>query len=202
MSRLTRRFFEDTAPSVARAILGAVLVRVVGGRRLSGRIVEAEAYRGSGDPASHAFRGRTMRNSVMFGEPGHAYLYFTYGNHWCLNLTTEPLGRPAAVLLRALEPLEGLGTMMKNRGVDDERQVTNGPGKLTKALGIGGEFNGEDVVSSERLFLEEGLSGLRIGRSSRVGITTGTERPWRFFVMGNRFVSGGRPASIAPRSHK
>ncbi|MBI3840686.1 MAG: DNA-3-methyladenine glycosylase, partial [Thaumarchaeota archaeon] len=118
MGRLRRSFFSTDSPSVAKELIGKRVVRVLGGEKLAGLIVEAEAYRGADDPASHAFRGKTQGTSVMFGEPGHAYVYFAYGNHWCLNLTAEPEGTPAAVLVRALEPQEGLKVMMKNRGVD------------------------------------------------------------------------------------
>jgi DNA-3-methyladenine glycosylase len=182
-------------------VLGKVLVRVAGGERLSGRIVEAEAYRGHADPASHAYKGMTRRNEVMFGEPGHAYVYFTYGNHFCLNLTCEPKETPAAVLVRAIEPLEGAEQMKRNRAVEETEELTNGPGKLTKALTIDGGLNGEDLVTSERLFLEEGEGPRKVGTSARVGITDGAEHRWRFFVEGSRFVSKGRPAKPHPRTH-
>ncbi|MBI3841255.1 MAG: DNA-3-methyladenine glycosylase [Thaumarchaeota archaeon] len=194
MGRLRRSFFSTDSPSVARELIGKRVVRVLGGEKLAGLIVEAEAYRGADDPASHAFRGKTQRTSVMFGEPGHAYVYFTYGNHWCLNLTAEPEGVPAAVLVRALEPQEGLKVMMKNRGVDKVLDVASGPGKLTRALGIGGEFNGEDLVTSKRLFLEDGKDPKRIGRSSRVGIRVGLEKQWRFFAEGSPYVSRAKPS--------
>ena len=194
MARLGRVFFEEDAPQVARKLIGNLLVRASDGKRLSGAIVEAEAYRGSNDPASHAYRGRTKRNDVMFGDPGHAYVYFTYGNHFCLNLTCEPAGVPAAVLVRAIEPREGIEEMKARRGVEKVQDVANGPGKLTKALGIGRELNGEDLVTSERLFLEEGEKPRRVGSSSRVGISSGTAYRWRYFVEGSRFVSPGKPS--------
>jgi DNA-3-methyladenine glycosylase len=118
LPRIGRKFFERYTPRVAREILGFELVRIVEGKRLSGIIVEAEAYRGNRDPASHAYMGRTKRNEVMFGEAGHAYVYFTYGFHHLLNITTESPGTPGAVLIRALEPREGVGEMARNRGVD------------------------------------------------------------------------------------
>jgi len=180
---------------VAKDLLGCTLVRVDRGRRLSGIIVETEAYRGSGDPASHAYPGRTARNAVMFGEPGHAYLYFIYGFHHCLNVTTEGHGTPGAVLLRAVEPSEGADEMVRNRGVKGGAHIADGPGRLTQALGIDRRLNGEDMVASETLFIEEGTSPRRIGRSSRVGIKVATERRWRFFVAGSRFVSQGRPST-------
>jgi DNA-3-methyladenine glycosylase len=196
MARLARRFFERYTPRVARALLGTVLVRVVDGERLSGTIVETEAYRGSEDPASHAYPGRTKRNALMFGEGGHAYVYFSYGFHWCLNLTTEPAGRAGAVLVRGVEPIEGLERMLRNRGLDSDEHVTDGPGKLTQALGIDSGLNGEDLVTSDRLFVEEGKKVEGAESSSRVGIRRGVEFKWRFFVRGNKFVSKTKPATL------
>ncbi len=200
MARLAWRFFEGYTPSVARALLGTVLVRVADGERLSGTIVETEAYRGAKDPASHAYRGKTKRNAVMFGEGGHAYVYFSYGFHWCLNLTTEPVGRPGAVLVRAIEPIEGLEQMLRNRSLVSDEHVTDGPGKLTQALRIDSGLDGEDLVTSDRLFVEEGKRVEGVGSSSRVGIRRGVEFKWRFFVRGNRFVSKAKP-SVFHRTH-
>ncbi|MGP8124580.1 MAG: DNA-3-methyladenine glycosylase [Nitrososphaerales archaeon] len=196
MARLARRFFDEYTPKVARALLGSVLVRVVDGERISGMIVETEAYRGAEDPASHAYRGRTKRNDVMFGEGGHAYVYFTYGSHWCLNATTEPAGRAGAVLVRAVEPEEGLEKMLRNRGLESDEHLTDGPGKLTRALEIDSTLNGEDLVTSDRLFLEEGQKVEEVGSSSRVGIRQGIDLTWRFFVKGNRFVSQARQSPL------
>jgi DNA-3-methyladenine glycosylase len=200
MTRLARRFFEGYTPKVARALLGAILVRVVDGERLSGTIVEAEAYRGASDPASHAYGGKTKRNAVMFGEGGHAYVYFSYGFHWCLNVTTEPAGTAGAVLVRAIEPIEGLEQMLRNRSLDSDEHVTDGPGKLTQALGMDSGLNGEDLVTSDRLFIEEGKKVEGIGSSSRVGIRRGVEFKWRLFIKGNRFVSKAKP-STPHRTH-
>ena len=193
LARIGRSFYERPTPQVAREVLGKMLVRVVDGRRLSGLIVETEAYRGSRDPASHAYRGKTRRNAVMFGEVGHAYVYFTMGLHYCLNLTTEGRGTPGAVLVRAIEPCEGVDEMKKNRGIGVVVGLANGPGKLTEALSINRELNGEDMVTSERLFLEEGKRIRDVGTSPRIGISKGVSRRWRFFVLGNRFVSGAKP---------
>lgn len=192
--RLQRRFFERYTPEVARALLGCRLVRVVNGKRLSGVIVETEAYRGRRDPASHAYPGRTKRNAVMFGEAGHAYVYFTYGFHHCLNVTTEHSGSPGAVLLRAIEPVEGVREMVQNRQLRAPAHIADGPGRLTQALGIDRSLNDEDMVTSVLLFVERGPRPLTIRRSSRVGIKRGTERLWRYFIGGNRHVSHGRPA--------
>lgn len=189
MERLGRRFYSRYTPDVARELLGCVLVRRIGRRALSGKIVEVEAYRGSDDPASHSYRGATKRSSIMFGEAGHVYVFFSYGNHWCLNFTTEKEGQPGAVLIRALEPIEGIAEMARNRGVSELGRLTNGPGKLTKALSIDGSFNGEDLVKSRRIYVEKGEESVRVQASARIGISRGEELHWRFFVEGNPFVS-------------
>ena len=161
--------------------------------RLVGRIVEVEAYRGSDDPASHAFRGKTPRNMPMFGEPGHAYIYFTYGNHYCLNATTQPTGKAGAVLIRAVEPLDGVTIMRRLRAGVTYLQLTNGPGKLTKAMDIDKSLNEVDLTHIGPLFItkpphEEPVD---ICRSSRIGITLGKERLWRFYIKSNPYVSRG-----------
>lgn len=194
MARLGRVFFEGDTVEVARRLLGSVLVRVVAGRRATGRIVEVEAYGGAEDPASHAYRGMTRRNGTMFGETGHAYVYFTMGMHWCLNVVTEEPGTAGAVLIRALQPLEGIDLMINLRGRRSAEELTDGPAKLTQALGIDGRMNGEDLTESKRLYLEGGSRVKDPGVSTRVGISRGTERDWRFFVKGNRFVSKGKPS--------
>ncbi len=193
--RLGRRFFERYTPTVARGLLGCRLVNLVDAERLSGTIVETEAYRGASDPASHAYRGETGRNEVMFGPPGHAYVYFTMGVHYCLNITTEGAGRAGAVLIRAIQPLEGLGTMRRNRGIADPLRLSSGPGNLTRALGIDRGFNGEDMVTSKRLFVEPRRSMPRAAVTTRVGVSTGRSFKWRFCVEGNPFVSKGRPSN-------
>jgi DNA-3-methyladenine glycosylase len=189
VERLARPFFRRYTPDVARELLGCLLVRRVRGRTLSGRIVEVEAYRGSDDPASHSYRGATKRSSIMFGDAGHVYVFFSYGFHWCLNFTTEGKGQPGAVLVRALEPVEGIGAMAKNRGVSEVGRLTNGPGKLTKALSIDGALNGEDVVNSKRLYVLGRKEEVRISASARIGITKGRDRQWRYYVEGSPFVS-------------
>jgi DNA-3-methyladenine glycosylase len=189
VERLGRSFFSRYTPDVAKDLLGCLLVRRIGRRTLSGRIVEVEVYRGSDDPASHSYRGLTKRNYLMFGDPGHVYVFFSYGFHWCLNFTTEKAGRPGAVLIRALEPVEGIELMMKNRSVLDVGRLTNGPGKLTKAFSIDGSFNGEDVVTSKRLCILKREGPVRVKTSARIGIRNGLEQKWRYFVDGNRFVS-------------
>jgi len=187
---LQRSFYQEYTPTVAKRLLGKILVRRLRGRTLSGIIAEVEAYRGGDDPASHAYRGETRRNKVMFGEPGHAYVYFTYGFHYCLNVTTERVGVPGAVLIRALEPVGGVEMMMKNRDKRNLLELTNGPGKLTQALGVDDRLNGEDLVKSQRLFIAKWREAqFKIGETSRVGIDEGLELKWRYFVEGNKFVS-------------
>lgn len=200
MSRSTRRlprsFFARPSPEVGPDLLGRILVRKVGdGTLLTARIVEAEAYQ-EDDPASHSFRGRTHRTEVMFGPPGHAYVYFTYGMHHCMNVVTGSTGEGSAVLLRAAEPLEGLEEMARRRGTNDPRALCSGPGRLCQALGIDRAENGLDLVRGRLLWLLEGapVAPSTISVGPRVGITSGTERPWRFSVQGDRFVSRARPA--------
>ena len=195
MTRLPRSFFGRYTPLVARQLLGATLVRTVGSERLSGVVVETEAYRGSRDPASHAYRGKTKRNEVMFGPSGHAYVYFTMGAHYCLNVTTEGEGVAGAVLVRAIQPVEGVDEMKRRRRVEEVGRLATGPGNLTRALGVDLGLNGEDMVTSDRLFLERGRTVTRIGTSARVGVSKGMSLRWRFYALGNPFVSRGRPAS-------
>ncbi len=188
---LNRPFYERDTVRVARELLGKMLVRRIGHTVLQGVIVETEAYRGEGDPASHAYRGPTKRNAVMFGPPGHAYVYFTYGMHYCLNVTTEPLGNPGAVLIRAAEPTSGIEQMKKRRRTDQMRILANGPAKLTQAFVVDRNLNGHDLTLGKKLFISEGanVERLEIASTCRVGIRVGLEKPWRFFFRGNSFVS-------------
>ena len=195
MQRLPRSFFERYTPLVAKELLGARMVRIDKGRRLAGFIVETEAYRGSSDPASHASKGMTRRNEVMFGPAGHAYVYFTMGTHFCLNVTTEGEGVPGAVLVRAIQPLEGVDEMKRKRGTVAASRLASGPGNVARALGIDLGQNGEDMVTSKKLFLERGRAVPRIGTSARVGISGGISFKWRFYAEGSPFVSRGKPAA-------
>lgn len=189
---LPREFYARETVQVAKELLGKHLVRVKGKARMAGRIVEVEAYRGSDDLASHAFRGPTARNAPMFGQPGHAYVYFTYGNHHCLNVTTQERGTPGAVLIRAIEPLEGIRTMRRLRPRVPELALTNGPGKLTKALGIDKLLNEIDMTKSGPLFVADvGEEHFEIARSTRIGIRAGKDRLWRFYISTNPYVSKG-----------
>jgi DNA-3-methyladenine glycosylase len=194
--RLPRSFFARPSTEVAPDLLGRVLVRTLPtGARLVVRLVETEAYQDD-DPASHSFRGRTARTEVMFGPPGRLYVYFTYGMHFCMNVVTGAKGEGSAVLLRAAEPLEGLAEMRALRGIEDERALCSGPGKLCRALGVDLANNGEDLVRGSALDLHEGapVPAGAVEATPRVGIRRAAELPWRFVVRGDRFVS--RPARL------
>lgn len=194
--RLPRSFYARSALQVAPELLGRVLARALAdGTRLAARIVETEAYM-PGDPASHAFRGMTRRNEVMFGPPGRLYVYFTYGNHWMMNAVTGRAGEGTAVLLRAAEPLQGLEVMAVRRGRDHPRDLCSGPGKLAKAFGVTGALNGADLVRDSEMTIFDGepVARSRVSKTTRVGVTLGAERPWRFIVTGDPFVSRGRPS--------
>lgn len=185
---LPRSFFARNTVDVARELLGHLLVHETARGVLAGRIVEVEAYRGPRDPASHAYR-LTSRSRIMWGKPGIAYVYFTYGNHYCLNVVTEREGSAGAVLFRAIEPLVGVDLMRANRRVRDDRLIASGPGRLTQALGIGRMQNGADLTRPP-LCLAYGRQGRPVIEASpRIGIRAATARPWRFSVSGNGFVS-------------
>ncbi|MEM4611990.1 MAG: DNA-3-methyladenine glycosylase [Candidatus Nitrosocaldus sp.] len=192
---LSRKFYARDTVEVAKSLLGKVLVRVIDGNILSGMIVETEAYTRD-DPASHAYRGVTARNKVMFGDVGHAYVYFIYGNHYCLNVVAKSKDMEAgAVLIRAVEPIQGIEVMMRNRGGYARgirvEMLTNGPGKLTQALSIDSRHNGLDLTVGGELYIEEGksISDRDIVATGRIGISEGTDRLWRFMIRDNRFVS-------------
>jgi DNA-3-methyladenine glycosylase len=200
-ARLPRAFYARPSVEVAPALLGQLLVRILpDGTRLAARIVEAEAYE-PGDPASHAFRGPTPRNGVMFGEPGHLYVYFTYGHHWMLNAVTRRAGEGSAVLLRAAEPIEGGERMAQHRGRTAPLDLCSGPGKLAQALGADRALNGEDLVRGTAIWLERNAPVAEADVSSgiRVGVNVGFDRPWRYWVAGSAYVSRGRPGPTGPR---
>ncbi len=196
MAKLPRRFYAQDTLTVARQLLGKRLVHLVDSERLSGRIVETEAYMGPSDVASHARFGPGSRAAPMFGEPGHAYVYFTYGMYYCLNAVTEPAGSGTAVLIRALEPLEGLETMRRNRTVRrpettvPDTNLASGPGKLCQALALDTAHNGLDLLS-DRLWIEEDedVPEQRVAQTARVGIRAGREHHWRFYVSDSPHVS-------------
>lgn len=188
---LTPDFYARDTAVVARALLGAELVTTVDGTTVSGRIVEVEAYTGPDDPAAHGYGNRkTERNSAMFGPPGTAYVYFIYGMHWCFNAVTEAYGIPAAVLVRALEPLSGLDEMAQRRGTEDRRIFCSGPARLCQALGIDRRFDGQSLVDgSVRIVEGRGLTALTIGSGPRIGISRAKDWPFRFFVRGSKWLS-------------
>jgi DNA-3-methyladenine glycosylase len=191
--KLDREFYARPVLDVARDCIGRVLVHRTDEGEAAGRIVEAEAYRGPADLAAHSSRGLTKRTAAMFGPPGHAYVFLLYGSSWAMNLVVGAEGEPHAVLIRALEPLRGLELMAQRRNKPPTaRELTNGPGKLTQALGITGADYGSDLCG-DRLFLEDaGANRIRIGRSPRINVDYAgawAARPWRFYERGNRYVS-------------
>ncbi len=197
---LPRSFYNRDPRKVARELLGKVLVRRERGRELAGRIVEVEVYLGREDPAAHAYAGPTARNQVLFGPPGHAYVYFIYGNHYCLNVSCMPEGEAGCVLIRALEPLRGLELMARRRRVPAEqmatergrRMLTSGPGRLAEALGITrARDNGKDVTfaSSDLRMVADGYEPPKITTSRRIGITKAQEQPLRYLIAGHPLVS-------------
>ena len=187
--KLRREFYNRPTLKVAEELLGKYLVVNKRDKILSGKIVETEAYIGSDDPACHASRGMTLRNRVMFGPPGYAYIYFTYGMYHCLNLVTEKEGFPAAVLIRAIEPDQGVELMMRRRGTKSIKNLTSGPGKLCQALGLDRSLNGEDLCSKKIWVEDRGVKGGKIKSSSRVGINQGKNKKWRFYILDSEFVS-------------
>ncbi|MDR5684195.1 MAG: DNA-3-methyladenine glycosylase [Armatimonadota bacterium] len=190
-SALQRSFFARPTLEVARDLVGALLIRQLPDARAVVRVVEVEAYLGPADPASHAFR-RTRRSEVMWGPPGTAYVYFSYGNHFCLNVVTEREGTAGAVLLRAGQPLAGLEVMVRLRGTTEVHQLCSGPGRLTQALAIDGSFNRADLTRRGALYLARGTPPHRVATSPRIGIRRAADRPWRFFDPDSPFVSRRR----------
>jgi DNA-3-methyladenine glycosylase len=192
LKKLPRSFYLGSTLQIAKALLGKHIVRCYRGKRLIGKIVEVEAYRGSIDPASHAYRGRTKRNEVMFREGGHLYVYFTYGMHFCANVVTRRRGIGEAVLIRAVEPVKGIEVMRRLRGKSGGvNNLTNGPAKVCEALGIGRPQNGVDLLAKEVYLLRgEKIPISKIRATTRVGIRNGKEKKWRFCVKGNPWVSG------------
>jgi len=203
---LPRAFYARPTLTVARELLGKVLVHRAAAGLASGKIVEVEAYIGEDDPACHAAPGRTRRNEPLYGEPGHAYVYFNYGVHDMFNVVTEPRGKPAAILVRALEPIDGVELMQKRRSEkaeDGRRQagrrpeipiehLCRGPGNLARAMGITLADNRADLCGGNLFIEDRGLDVGQIAWSPRIGINVGVEHPWRCYVVGSRAVSGGR----------
>ena len=203
---LKTEFFNRDPRRVARALLGKVLIRETPGGIRAGRIVETEAYLGKGDAAAHAAAGRTARNAVLFGPPGHAYVYFIYGSHYCLNVSCLPDGVPGGVLFRALEPVAGIEQMAKARGIKLAKKsdlksisflkkIASGPGRMSEAFEITRERdNGKSLVSarSDLRIADDGYRVRRIMVTARIGIVKSAERPLRYVIAGSPFVSGRR----------
>lgn len=189
---LSRDFYQRDTRIVARSLLGTKLVHFSPAGVTTGLIVETEAYLSRNDPACHAARGKTKRNAAMFGPPGRAYVYFVYGNHYCFNVVTGREGDGEAVLIRALEPVEGLALMQKRRGRHGRKieNLTSGPGKLCQAMGIAKEHN-EMSLLEYPFYIAAGnqIQDEMIGISGRIGVSRGQDKPWRFFVRGNPFLS-------------
>jgi DNA-3-methyladenine glycosylase len=196
---LSRRWFERPADVVAPALIGRHLVRrFPDGARCRVRIVETEAYEPD-DPASHAFGGATARNATMFGPGGHLYVYLSYGIHHCLNVVTGGAGHGAAVLVRAAEPLENLARLARNRGVDDERALCRGPGRLAQALAIDRTFDGVDLLADDALWIEPGkaVPRSRLVATPRVGISVATDVQWRWVEAGSGWATPTRRTAAA-----
>jgi DNA-3-methyladenine glycosylase len=196
--------------------MGRLLVHDRTDGTVAGRVVEVEAYHHRRDPASHAYRGETPRNRVMFGPAGHAYVYFTYGMHYCLNVVAEREGVAAAVLIRALEPVHGVDLMARRRAISDPTRLARGPGCVAAALGVGREENGLDLTRGALWISDQPprRGRFRVARGARIGIRHGLELPWRFFLAGHPCVSATRgsahpvesravsPARFAGRVHR
>jgi len=203
---LKAEFFNRDPRQVARALLGKLLFRKMPRGILAGRIVETEAYLGKGDAAAHAAAGKTARNAVLFGPPGHAYVYFIYGNHYCLNVSCLPDGVPGGVLFRALEPVVGIERMAEARGIEIAKEIdlrkisllkkiSSGPGRMAEALEITRERdNGKSLINtrSDLRIVDDGYRVRRVTVTPRIGIVKAAEQPLRYFIAGNAFVSGRR----------
>ncbi|ABL66110.1 DNA-3-methyladenine glycosylase [Chlorobium phaeobacteroides] len=194
MPIVPKHFFERPTLELAEKLLGKIFVRRISDTiRLKGRIVETEAYCGEFDEASHAWRGKTTRNSMMFNSPGMLYVYLAYGSHYMLNIVSEPENIPGAVLIRAMEPIDGLMFMKEQRGTALATSLLSGPGKLTQAFAIRGDCNGKDLFNNE-FFLEnaQDIPQNAMGSGSRVGITKSRQLQWRKYILNNPHVSKAR----------
>jgi len=183
LSILPKKFYQRDTVVVAKELLGKKLTRKIGNYEISGTIIETEAYRHKDDPASHAFRNITDRNKVMFGEVGIAYVYFTYGMHYCFNVVAKKMKVSAgAVLIRGIIPEKGIEKMQENRNITNLKNLTNGPGKITQALEITKEHYGIDLTKKTEIYIEDGLEVKKIKKSTRVGIKNGKEMLWNFQI--------------------
>ena len=183
MNILPREFYQKDTVVVAKNILGKKLVRKIGNFQMSGIIIETEAYKHKDDPASHAFRNITERNKIMFGDVGIAYVYFTYGMHYCFNVVAKNFRTDAgAVLIRAIKPDKGITRMQQNRNMEELKNLTNGPAKLTQALEITKEHYGMDLTKKSKIYIEDTTNVTKISKSTRVGIKNGKEMLWNFKI--------------------
>ncbi len=196
LPKLSTNFYTRDLLTVAINLLGKILVKKTSKKIFAGKIVEVEAYDGSTDEAAHTFRGKTKRNEIMFGEGGFFYVYFTYGAHFCCNVVTGKKNKGTAVLLRALEPIEGIEEMSMNRfghyllNEKEKINLTNGPGKLCKAFNIDRSFNGVDLTGNEIFLLTQPkVPAMNIVTTKRIGISKSVNLPWRFYIKDNPFVS-------------
>ncbi len=196
LNKLTKNFYTRELLTVAEDLLGKYFIRKLDGKILAGKIVEVEAYDGEIDEASHTFRGKTKRNEIMFEEGGYLYVYFTYGVHFCCNVVSGKKDEGKAILIRGIEPLEGIEIMAENRfgknkiSEKEKENLTSGPGKICQAFDIAREENGVDLMGDEIFLLKnKKVSEADIVRSKRIGIKKSTELPWRFYIKDNRYVS-------------
>ena len=197
-----RDFYDRPVLDVARDLLGSIVARATPDGLVRLRLTEVEAYAGEIDPASHAYRGRTPRNGTMFGPPGHAYVYFTYGMHYCVNLVCSPPGHASAVLLRAGEVIDGLELARSRRPKMSDRDLARGPARLTLALAVDRSDDGLDVCGGSELTVGPGepIPESLVRTGPRVGVSQGATEPWRFWIDGDRSVSAYRPAVIRRRT--
>jgi len=181
MRILSRKFYNRDTVQVAKDLLGKTLVRKIGKQKLTGTIIETEAYKGKNDPASHASKKKTERNKVMFGQVGWSYVYFTYGMHYCFNVVAKKDGEESgAVLIRSVQPRLGIGTMIKNRKIDLISNLVNGPAKLTQAMQITKKQYHVDLTKDSGLFIMDGIKPAKILAKPRIGITLGADKLWNF----------------------
>tara|TARA_B100000315_G_C14562843_1_gene581389 strand:+ start:1672 stop:2277 length:606 start_codon:yes stop_codon:yes gene_type:complete len=188
---LEYNFYLRSTRIVAQEILGKFIVRSLKNKFLIGKIVEVEAYEGSNDPGSHAYGNVTARNYIMYGPPGFSYVYFIYGIHYCLNIVTEKIGIPGAILVRALEPIHGSDIMKQNRNTSRLTNLTNGPAKLTQALNITSNHNNLNLTCDDELYICRSINkeNFNIANDFRIGVKKENNKPWRYFIESNPFVS-------------